>query len=368
MKAKIICVFTMFSVITTAQIYTPGSNGQIQGSSGNQNVGIGIPNPQGKLHVKTSSEVGIVIDVNQLAGGAGPALGEPGENNTSTPSSIYPLEIFYTDANLQPSINNELRARWHANGRLDLGGDFTGFPVVFNSRLNVLHSMGVYTNPNRYTYLHQNSIRWYSGNNNPFQIGFGNAGNTTQTNLFTLTPYGLAGLGTQTPATVLHLKDNTPSAEINQEGSPTEKINGLLIENNGWRNHDYALQINSGLGKVFTVGNAGTVHIGNTLNRSIPDSEYKLWVEGGIRTEKVKVDIASVNGWADYVFADDYVLMPLVEVEAYIKQNKHLPGVPSAEEVVENGVELAEMNKILLAKIEELHLRLIELEKQVEKQ
>jgi hypothetical protein len=60
--------------------------------------------------------------------------------------------------------------------------------------------------------------------------------------------------------------------------------------------------------------------------------------------------------------------MPLPELEAYIKENKHLPGVPSAEEVVENGVELAEMNKILLEKIEELHLRLIALEKQVQKQ
>jgi hypothetical protein len=77
----------------------------------------------------------------------------------------------------------------------------------------------------------------------------------------------------------------------------------------------------------------------------------------------VRVDIANENGWADYVFEEDYVLMPTAELEAYIKEHKHLPGVPSAQEVVEEGIDLAEMNKILLEKVEELTLRVIELEK-----
>ena len=75
--------------------------------------------------------------------------------------------------------------------------------------------------------------------------------------------------------------------------------------------------------------------------------------------------MASLNGWADYVFESDYQMLSTEELEAYIKEHGHLPGVPSAEEVVENGLDLGEMNKILLEKVEELTLRVLELEKQV---
>lgn len=78
-----------------------------------------------------------------------------------------------------------------------------------------------------------------------------------------------------------------------------------------------------------------------------------------------KADIAKHRGWADYVFDDDYLLMSLSELEEYIKEHKHLPGVPSAATVAEEGIDLAEMNKILLEKIEELTLRVIELEKKI---
>jgi hypothetical protein len=89
----------------------------------------------------------------------------------------------------------------------------------------------------------------------------------------------------------------------------------------------------------------------------------RMYVQGGIRTERIRVDVANLNGWADYVFEEGYQLMPTEELEAFIKEHKHLPGVPSAQEVVENGIDLADMNRILLEKIEELTLRVIELEK-----
>ena len=60
--------------------------------------------------------------------------------------------------------------------------------------------------------------------------------------------------------------------------------------------------------------------------------------------------------------------MPIDELEAYIKEHKHLPGVPSSEEVKREGIDVAEMNKILLEKIEELTLRVIELEKEANQQ
>lgn len=115
----------------------------------------------------------------------------------------------------------------------------------------------------------------------------------------------------------------------------------------------------------WIVGNNGTIGIG-TFTSQIPSdgiatdgNKYKLFVKDGIKTERVKVDIAAGNGWADYVFAKDYKLMSLKDLNQFIKENGHLPEVPTTEEAIKNGIELKEMNILLLKKIEELTLHLI---------
>ncbi len=92
--------------------------------------------------------------------------------------------------------------------------------------------------------------------------------------------------------------------------------------------------------------------------------EYKLFVKKGIRTEKVKVELAA-GIWADYVFKEGYDLKPLEEVEEFINTNGHLPNVPSAAQVETEGVNLGEMDAKLLEKIEELTLYVIELKKEI---
>jgi hypothetical protein len=84
---------------------------------------------------------------------------------------------------------------------------------------------------------------------------------------------------------------------------------------------------------------------------------FRLFVEDGIRTRKIKVDQAV---WADYVFADDYKLPSLAEVEKFIYNNRHLPGIPSAKTVEKEGLDLGENQAALLKKIEELTLYLIQ--------
>jgi len=86
---------------------------------------------------------------------------------------------------------------------------------------------------------------------------------------------------------------------------------------------------------------------------------YKLIVNGGIRSTRVKVQLE--DEWADYVFEEDYDLMPLDEVDKYIQENGHLPNVPSAKQIKMDGLELGEMNVKLMEKIEELTLYMIEL-------
>lgn len=76
--------------------------------------------------------------------------------------------------------------------------------------------------------------------------------------------------------------------------------------------------------------------------------------------------ILKPTNWSDYVFGDDYRLMDLDEVKAFIKKNHHLPGLPSAHEIHEKGYDVNEMNALLLKKIEELYLYIIELKKQLE--
>lgn len=71
-----------------------------------------------------------------------------------------------------------------------------------------------------------------------------------------------------------------------------------------------------------------------------------------------------LNNAADYVFEDNYDLKSLSEVENYVKENKHLPGVPSASEIAENGMSVSQMSNLLLEKVEELTLHMIELQKE----
>lgn len=102
---------------------------------------------------------------------------------------------------------------------------------------------------------------------------------------------------------------------------------------------------------------SGKVGIGTT----IPDEA--LAVKGKIHAQEVKVDM-SVPG-PDYVFEQNYALLSLVDLSKYIQENKHLPEVPSAKEMEQNGVNLGNMNLLLLKKVEELTLYVIELEKEV---
>ena len=74
----------------------------------------------------------------------------------------------------------------------------------------------------------------------------------------------------------------------------------------------------------------------------------------------------TLTGWPDYVFDKSYNLMPLFETEQYIQANGHLPNVPSAAEVEADGMSVGEMNKVLLQKVEELTLYVIELQKQID--
>ncbi len=154
--------------------------------------------------------------------------------------------------------------------------------------------------------------------------------------------------------------------------SGNSPANGLVIA--PW-NHDangVGIRIDGATGNVgigtnnatATLTVKGNALIGDPASVTLPTG-YKLYVQSGILTEKVKVALINTSDWSDYVFARDYKLKPLSEVASFVEQNKHLPGVPSAQELVDQGgFDLGKMDAKLLEKIEELTLYVIELNKQ----
>lgn len=105
---------------------------------------------------------------------------------------------------------------------------------------------------------------------------------------------------------------------------------------------------------LFVSNATGNVGIGTVTPKA------KLAVYGDILATKVKV---TQSGWPDYVFAKDYHLPAIPELEKYILAHQHLPEIPSAQEITDNGLDLGDINKKLLQKIEELSLYIIQLDK-----
>ncbi|WP_396591853.1 fibronectin type III domain-containing protein [Allomuricauda sp. R78024] len=106
----------------------------------------------------------------------------------------------------------------------------------------------------------------------------------------------------------------------------------------------------------YTTGNVG---IGTN---TIP-TDYRLAVSGKIISEELKVQLQAT--WPDYVFDEGYDLPSLKEIQKYIAQNGHLPNIPTAKEVTEHGIEVGEMNRLLLEKIEELTLYTLQQQKEI---
>lgn len=91
--------------------------------------------------------------------------------------------------------------------------------------------------------------------------------------------------------------------------------------------------------------------------------DYKLLVKGKVLCEEVRVQLRS--DWPDYVFLPDYQLMKLEDLANYIEDYHHFPGVPSAGTIAKNGIDSGEMDKVLLEKIEELSLYILQLEQRL---
>lgn len=154
------------------------------------------------------------------------------------------------------------------------------------------------------------------------------------------------GIGTDLPMTKLDVRGSGRFSQGIKVGNETTVHAGLYIENYAQTNNPYFDKL---------------ILIKDHENRKI----LQLDNDGLLRAREIKVDL---DNWPDYVFKKDYNLLSLNEVKAFIEENGHLPNVPSAKEVHEEGVNLGEAAKTAMEKIEELTLYLIEINNKVEKQ
>ncbi len=205
-----------------------------------------------------------------------------------------------------------------------------------------------------------NRSKWYSdvGNNNTIQFQIYNTTKLTLSNEYALfntsivSPYlWTSGIWvTVGEKEILKVDENGVWAQ-----APLKVLNFNAIRRSGNR---FIWGVYNTVSNYFP----NNVFIGYNPNNRRPI--YDLEVAGTIRAEEIIVD----TGWADFVFDDDYDLMSIDEVDDYISENGHLPGVPTTYEVADNGVSLGESQAQLLQKIEELTLYLIEQNKTIKMQ
>jgi len=205
-----------------------------------------------------------------------------------------------------------------------------------------------------------------------------NIGNFTGAALMTINQNGRIGMGNNNPLAPLHVKGSSNgltgarNALILDNGNLTgNRSNNLVLAANGvskWEiGNDlgangtqdfYIIDAQNSTNPRLFINPQGNVSIGTADAKN-----YKLAVAGNIVAESITVKMQ--GSWPDYVFKNTYKQPTLSDLEKYIKENGHLPKMPSAQEVEIKGINLGNMNAKLLEKIEELTLHLIAKEKQI---
>jgi len=332
-----------------------------------QNVGIGTPAPESKLHV---------VDTFNIADGSSGAFINVHNATLMAPTGTLSGIRFRLDG-----VNAGANARYK-------GGIF--FEKTGSFGVGKLHFL-------------TNSL----GNNNSI---------TTADARMTIAADGKVGIGNSSPS-LAQLEINGPSnsalltvrngvdlpgisQSVPSNAFPTLGFN--LYYNNSYRflgaGYGANIQYNPNLGvlsfsssqtkgipgetSLFNSGSlfldsSGNVGVGTSVPKAkfhvttgmvigtsstTPATGYILSVNGKIMSEEVRVQMDA--NWPDYVFDNKYKLKPLKEVEQFIAAKKHLPGIPSAKQVAEEGLHLGDMQKRIMEKVEELTLYVIQLNKE----
>jgi hypothetical protein len=371
------------------------------------NVGIGVTSPQHKLHVVGNTYLNgttIIHETNKLRfyNADGPYLTEAFGMRAypNIPSHAFqildqPLYVGYLSASGSKDAQD---GSVLASNRIGIGTTDPTRKLILNSaNASTLVDMGLSQGGA------EKALFAVAGATNDFFTGtaagdvalrastgklFLGANNGTIGAALTMLQNGSVGIGTSSPAALLHTNgtvrfqgvaiDNTLTRVLvtDADGNLKYRDASTLTSSgtSGWAFGGNTVATLKNLGTIdnydlpvitnnterMRITAAGDVGIGTNDTKG-----YKLAVNGEAIANKI---VVKQYPWADYVFDNDYDLKPLDEVEKYIRQNRHLPEVPSAKEVEKNGLDLGNTQATLLKKIEELTLYLIEQNKQLKAQ
>lgn len=213
-------------------------------------------------------------------------------------------------------------------------------------------------NPNDYADMNAALVIWNNGRMDPFEK-----------------PYPMLRVKYKNYAVNLGIATTTGALGSLDEGNAVLNFEGRnrmlfnLNTSDEYNTVKFQFGTNQNLYKTLVVSNSDRVGIGtDNFPNSFPDpsgDNYRLYVKGGIKAEEVKVELC--NGWCDYVFAKDYKLISIKKLKAFINTNKHLPNMPSAQMLANNGgFELGKMVTQQQEKIEENTLYIIQLNDKLE--
>ena len=345
---------------------------QIMVMAENENIGIGCEEPSEKLQVAGNTLTdGFIMPTGAIEGGI-LTCNSLGVSNWIDQDMlddgdwvINGTNLFYNTGNvgigvIEPEATLDIDGTIRISSLTELSGDYklvfsNSDGELFNDNIPLYDNMGNH-------FMEQDLI---TGNNwirNDAE---------SEDGIF-IDDAGNVGIGT-----------NQPTGKLDLSMGSGKKIQFLASESNtgevwivGEDNAFGMVLEDSGLGKLMMSEGAtassvinfysnGKIGIGNTTPAT--GTSHRLFVEGGLTSEEVVINGLDKNGnWPDYVFQSDYELMSVSELADYIKNNDHLPGIPTAEDVLLDGMNVYEMNRLLLEKIEELTLYLIKQQEEID--
>jgi len=266
---------------------------------------------------------------------------------TTSPRAALDVAVDISNEKLGTVFGRLSEGDWEKSGTfLGVKGFETQFTGYGGKSFSIVHNFYGDTN---------SSINFYRGGGRTG--GFMTFNTNEDIERLRISTSGNVGIGTTNPDQKLTVKGGIGFEHNSLDKKLYSPEDGLLewMTHNAAGIHGFSIS-HQGAKAVYlnTSGisyiNGGNLGIGTTLPTE------KLEVNGKIRAREIKVE---ASPWPDYVFAKDYHLPSLAEIEKHIKEKGHLPGIPTAAEVKANGINLGEMNAKLLQKIEELTLQLI---------